>query len=282
MMMHFLGEIDAGLEAKLAAYLRARQADHDGWPLYHGGDFNISCSVKAYFALKLAGDSPGSAHMARARAAILHHGGAAAANVFTRIALALFGQLPWRGVPYVPVEFVLLPRWFPINIHKVSYWSRTVMVPLTILCTKTARPQSPPGADPRVVHDATGCGTSLLSPSRRTPHPAGAHLPDPRPARPRCRSLGSRIAARACPAAGRSLGARAAEWRGRPGRHLPGHGECPRGARGAGVTPPMTRAGSPRKRPWSNCWSSVPRAPTASRAPHRSGIPGSPRSPCRR
>ena len=143
MMMHFLGEIDAGLETKLAAYLRARQADHDGWPLYHGGDFNISCSVKAYFALKLAGDSPGSAHMARARAAILHHGGAATANVFTRIALALFGQLPWRGVPYVPVEFVLLPRWFPINIHKVSYWSRTVMVPLTILCTLRPRASNP-------------------------------------------------------------------------------------------------------------------------------------------
>jgi squalene-hopene/tetraprenyl-beta-curcumene cyclase len=135
MMMHFLGEIDAQLEAKIAVYLRAHQADHGGWPLYHGGDFNISCSVKAYFALKLAGDSPEAPHMARARAAILRHGGAAATNVFTRIALALFGQLPWRGVPYIPVEIVLLPRWFPFNLQRVSYWSRTVMVPLTMLCT---------------------------------------------------------------------------------------------------------------------------------------------------
>src|SRR5579862_3005042 len=135
MMMHFLGELDAPLEEKLAVYLRAHQADHGGWPLYHGGAFDISASVKAYFALKLAGDSPAAPHMQRARQAILQHGGAARANVFTRIMLALFGQIPWRGVPYVPVETVLLPRWFPFSIHRISYWSRTVMVPLTILCT---------------------------------------------------------------------------------------------------------------------------------------------------
>ena len=143
MMMHFLGEIDEQLEAQIAVYLRARQADHGGWPLYHGGEFNISCSVKAYFALKLAGDSPQAPHMTRARAAILRHGGAAASNVFTRIALALFGQLPWRGVPYIPVEIVLLPRWFPFNIYRVSYWSRAVMVPLTVLCTLKPRASNP-------------------------------------------------------------------------------------------------------------------------------------------
>ena len=99
MMMHFLDEIDASLERKLAVYLRSHQADHGGWPLYHGGDLNLSCTIKAYYALKLAGDDPQAPHMARARAAILARGGAARANVFTRIALALFGQLPWRGVP---------------------------------------------------------------------------------------------------------------------------------------------------------------------------------------
>src|SRR5580693_1216729 len=147
MMMHFLDEIDAPLETKLCRYLRSAQADHGGWPLYHGGDFNISCSIKAYYALKLAGDSPDAPHMARARAAILQHGGAARANVFTRIALALFAQLPWRGVPYIPVEIMLLPRWFPFHIDKVSYWSRTVMVPLLILCTL-----KPLASNPRNVH----------------------------------------------------------------------------------------------------------------------------------
>jgi len=147
MMMHFLDELDAPLEKKLAAYLRVHQAEYGGWPLYHGGDFNMSCTVKSYYALKLAGDNPEAPHMARARAAVLEHGGAARANVFTRIALALFGQLPWRGVPYIPVEIMLLPTWFPFHLDKVSYWSRTVMVPLFILCTR-----KPVAKNPRNVH----------------------------------------------------------------------------------------------------------------------------------
>jgi squalene-hopene/tetraprenyl-beta-curcumene cyclase len=149
LMMHFLDELDSALEVKIAAYLRAHQADHGGWPLYHGGELNISCSVKAYYALKLAGDSPQAPHMARARAAILAHGGAARANVFTRIALALFGQIPWRGVPYIPVEIMLLPRWFPFHIDRVSYWSRTVMVPLFILCTYKPLAKNPRNVDIR-------------------------------------------------------------------------------------------------------------------------------------
>jgi squalene-hopene/tetraprenyl-beta-curcumene cyclase len=149
MMMHFLDEIDAPLEAKLCRYLRCAQAEHGGWPLYHGGDFNISCSVKAYYALKLAGDSPDAPHMVRARTAILQSGGAARVNVFTRIALALFGQLPWRGVPYIPVEIMLLPRWFPFHLDKVAYWSRTVMVPLFILCTRKPVAKNPRNVDIR-------------------------------------------------------------------------------------------------------------------------------------
>ena len=77
MMMHYLDEIEPALEAKIAVYLRAHQADHGGWPLYYGGELNLSCTVKAYYALKLAGDSPDAPHMARARKAILERGGAA-------------------------------------------------------------------------------------------------------------------------------------------------------------------------------------------------------------
>ena len=149
LMMHFLDEIDAGLQAKIAVYLRARQAEHGGWPLYFNGAFDISCSVKAYYALKLAGDDPSAPHMVRARRAILEHGGAARCNVFTRIALATFGQVPWRAVPYIPVEIMLLPRWFPFHLDKVSYWSRTVMVPLFILCTLRARARNPLNIDVR-------------------------------------------------------------------------------------------------------------------------------------
>jgi squalene-hopene/tetraprenyl-beta-curcumene cyclase len=135
MMMHFLDEIDAALQMKIAVYLRSRQGTHGGWPLYQGGDVDISGTVKAYYALKLAGDSPNAPHMQKARAAILQRGGAAKSNVFTRIALAQFEQLPWRAVPYIPVEIMLLPSWFPFHLNKVAYWSRTVMVPLFILCT---------------------------------------------------------------------------------------------------------------------------------------------------
>lgn len=143
LMMHCLGEIDEQLERKLGAYLRARQGEDGGWPLYYRGPAEISCSVKAYYALKLAGDRPEAAHMARARETILRLGGASRANVFTRITLAIFAQLPWRGVPFLPVECMLLPRWFPFHLSKVSYWSRTVMVPLFVLYTFKARARNP-------------------------------------------------------------------------------------------------------------------------------------------
>jgi squalene-hopene/tetraprenyl-beta-curcumene cyclase len=143
LMMHSMDEIEAPLQAKLASYLRSIQAGSGGWGLFPDGPIDLSCSVKAYYALKLAGDDPSTPHMASARAAILALGGAARANVFTRIRLALFGQIPWRGVPVLPVEIVLLPRWFPFHLHKVSYWSRTVMVPLAILCSLKARAKNP-------------------------------------------------------------------------------------------------------------------------------------------
>lgn len=143
LMMHYMGEIDLELQAKLAVYLRTRQLNQGGWPLYEGGAMDISCSVKTYYALKLAGDSPEAAHMEKARTVILAQGGAARCNVFTRITLALFGQLPWRGVPFMPVELLLLPRWFPFHISKVAYWSRTVMVPLLILCSAKPRARNP-------------------------------------------------------------------------------------------------------------------------------------------
>lgn len=147
LMMHFMDDIDERLEQKIAVYLRSRQGGDGGWPLYYGGRMDVSCSVKVYYALKIAGDDPDAPHMARAREAILARGGAVNANVFTHITLALFGQVPWRAVPFMPVEIMLLPRWFPFHISKVSYWSRTVMVPLFVICT--LRPKA---ANPRGVH----------------------------------------------------------------------------------------------------------------------------------
>jgi squalene-hopene/tetraprenyl-beta-curcumene cyclase len=146
LLKHFLGEpADLELEAKIANYLRRIQGAHGGWPLFHEGAFNISASVKAYFALKMIGDSTEAPHMVRAREAILAHGGAATCNVFTRAMLALFAQIPWRGVPVMPVEIMLLPRWFPFHLDKISYWARTVLVPLLVLMALKPRARNPRG-----------------------------------------------------------------------------------------------------------------------------------------
>ncbi|WP_010215761.1 terpene cyclase/mutase family protein [Sphingomonas sp. PAMC 26621] len=138
LLRHYLGEPrDAEIERKIGVYLRRIQsAAHHGWGLFHGGAFDVSASVKAYFALKMIGDDVDAPHMARARAAIHKAGGAAAVNVFTRIQLALFGCAPWRSVPTLPVELILLPRWFPVHLSKMSYWARTVIVPLLVLAAK--------------------------------------------------------------------------------------------------------------------------------------------------
>ncbi len=143
MMMHYLDDINPDLQRKIAVYLRSRQSKDGSYPLFTGGPGDISSSVKVYFALKLAGDDIQEPHMKNLREWILSQGGAARANVFTRIALAIFGQIPWRGVPYIPVEIMLLPKWFPFHLDKVSYWSRTVMVPLFILCTLKAKAKNP-------------------------------------------------------------------------------------------------------------------------------------------
>lgn len=144
LMRHFRAEpVDAELERKIGVYLRRCQGDHGGWPLFQDGPFNISASVKAYFALKMIGDDIDAPHMARAREAILAYGGAAKTNVFTRSLLALYGEIPWRGVPVMPVEIMLLPRWFPFHLDKISYWGRTVLVPLLVLMTKKPRAKNP-------------------------------------------------------------------------------------------------------------------------------------------
>ncbi|MEE9522937.1 MAG: squalene--hopene cyclase [candidate division NC10 bacterium] len=133
MLRHFLDRVDRDRERKAANYLRARQLPDGGWDLFPGSPSDISATVKGYFALKLVGHSADEPFMLRARENILAKGGVTKVNVFTKIALALFGQYDWQGVPTMPVEIMLLPRWSYFNLYEVSYWSRTVMVPLLIL-----------------------------------------------------------------------------------------------------------------------------------------------------
>jgi len=166
LLVHHLAETpNLELERKIGIYLRRIQADHGGWSLYHGGPLDISATVKAYFALKMIGDDINAPHMARAREAILSRGGALKANVFTRILLALYGETSWMNVPTVPVELILLPRWFPIHLSKMSYWARTVIVPLLVLAAK-----KPVARNPRGIHVPELFVPGGSAASKRAPH----------------------------------------------------------------------------------------------------------------
>ncbi len=143
LLQHFLGEIDTSLERPIIRYLTGIQSADGGWPLFHGGKSDVSATVKAYFALKAMGEPIDAPHMVRAREAVLRMGGAERANVFTRILLAQFGEVPWRAVPVMPVEIMNLPRWFFFHLDKVSYWSRTVLVPLLVIMAVKPKPVNP-------------------------------------------------------------------------------------------------------------------------------------------
>ncbi len=144
LLCHLLDRVDRERERKAARYLRAGQLPDGGWPLYEGGPADLSATIKAYFALKLGGVPAEDPALVKARALIRRAGGPVAANVFTKITLALFGEYDWAGVPAMPVEIMLLPRWFYFNIYEVSYWSRTVIVPLLILMDRKPVKPLPP------------------------------------------------------------------------------------------------------------------------------------------
>jgi squalene-hopene/tetraprenyl-beta-curcumene cyclase len=133
LLLAYFGRENSDLARRAAAYIVDKQLPEGGWALYPGGKLAISGSVEAYFALKLTGHDPSAEYMQRARAAILAHGGADAVNSYTRFFLALLGQISYEQCPAVPPEIMLLPKWFPINIYGVSAWSRTIVVPLSIV-----------------------------------------------------------------------------------------------------------------------------------------------------
>ncbi len=170
LLRHYFGEpVDTELEAKIGAYLRRIQSrQHFGWPLFHGGAFDMSATVKAYFALKMIGDDPEADHMRLARTAVqAYPGGAARCNVFTRALLAMYGFLPWRSVPVMPVEIMLLPSWFPFHLNKISYWGRTVIVPLLVLMTLKPKAKNPRGVR---IDELFEEPPETIGPPKRAPH----------------------------------------------------------------------------------------------------------------
>jgi len=127
-----------------AEYIRQQQLPTGGWSLFPGGPLEVSASVKAYWVLKIVGDNPAAEHLCRAREAIRNAGGAEKVNSFTRFYLALLGMISFRQCPAVPPELMLLPRWCPFNIYEMSAWSRTIIVPLSLVWAFQPRRKLPP------------------------------------------------------------------------------------------------------------------------------------------
>ena len=143
LLMHFMGDINVELEKKIRSYLLNRQNQDGGWPLFFDGESDISASVKAYYALRLSGLKKNNPSLVKAKNFILKNGGAENVNVFTKISLALFGQISWASIPYMPIEIINFPSWFPFNIYKISYWSRTVLIPLLVIMNKKPLANNP-------------------------------------------------------------------------------------------------------------------------------------------
>ncbi len=137
----FLGIRTDEQTAAAARWIRSSQRADGTWANFRGGDADLSTTVEAYVALRLAGDEPRAPHMAAAAAWITGHGGIAAARVFTRIWLAMFGQWSWDDLPVMPPELIYLPAWFPLNVYDWACWARQTIVPLTIV--GSLRPSRP-------------------------------------------------------------------------------------------------------------------------------------------
>jgi len=144
LLMAFLGRDQEDACRKAANYILQQQQPGGAWSNYPNGPFDLSVSVKAYFALKLTGHDAEAPHMGRARELIRAHGGAARCNSFSKFYLALLGQFPYGNCASVPPELVLLPRWFYVNLYAMSSWTRTIVVPLSIFSAHKPVRRLPP------------------------------------------------------------------------------------------------------------------------------------------
>ncbi len=171
LMREFLGVRTEQETNAAARWIRSKQRADGTWANFHGGPPNLSTTVEAYVALRLAGDQPAAAHMTAAAAFIRDSGGIAATRVFTRIWLAMFGEWPWQDLPVMPPELIYLPTWFPLNVYDWACWARQTIVPLTIVGSLRPVRSLPFGlAEIR----GTGTATSIsLNGSRGEARPGG-------------------------------------------------------------------------------------------------------------
>ncbi|MFZ3561182.1 squalene--hopene cyclase [Streptomyces sp. BH055] len=141
LLRQFLGIRDQATTEAAALFIRGEQREDGTWATFYGGPGELSTTIEAYVALRLAGDAPDDAHMAKASAWIRERGGIAESRVFTRIWLALFGWWKWDDLPELPPELIYFPKWMPLNIYDFGCWARQTIVPLTVVSAK--RPVRP-------------------------------------------------------------------------------------------------------------------------------------------
>ncbi|RKS68864.1 squalene-hopene/tetraprenyl-beta-curcumene cyclase [Actinomadura pelletieri DSM 43383] len=133
LLREFLGIRTDDDTREAARWIRSQQAPDGTWANFHDGPPELSTTVEAYVALRLAGDPPETPHMARAAAYIRGEGGVPATRVFTRFWLAMLGRWSWDDLPVVPPEMIFLPRWFPLNVYDFACWARQTIVPLSVV-----------------------------------------------------------------------------------------------------------------------------------------------------
>ncbi|MEF9907861.1 squalene--hopene cyclase [Streptomyces sp. P9-A2] len=141
LLRQFLGIVEDETVRAAALFIRGEQREDGTWATFYGGPGDLSATIEAYVALRLAGDPPDAPHMARAAAWVRDRGGIAASRVFTRIWLALFGWWRWEDLPELPPELIWFPTWVPLNIYDFGCWARQTIVPLTIVSAE--RPVRP-------------------------------------------------------------------------------------------------------------------------------------------
>jgi squalene-hopene/tetraprenyl-beta-curcumene cyclase len=202
LLREFLG-IRTGPETeRSAAWIRSQQCDDWTWTNFHGGPGDLSSTVEAYWALRLAGDPAEAEHMRGAAQWVREQGGVEAARVFTHVWLALFGLWPWERIPALPPEIVILPRWAPLNIYDFGCWARQTIVALSLVMAR--RPKKPLPFDLRDLH-----GAQPWTPSESAPEPRAGTRP-PRPAA----TGGDRLSFLSSPSTAAAR-ARAGAWLGR-------------------------------------------------------------------
>ena len=135
LLRQFMGRIDPAILRDTAAWIRSKQDADGGWAIFTGGPPDLSATIEAYAALRLAGDPADAAHMRRAAELVRELGGIERSRVFTRIWLALFGEWSWDRLPALPPEVILLPSWFPLNIYDFASWARQTIVPLCVVAS---------------------------------------------------------------------------------------------------------------------------------------------------